>query len=330
MFYIKPDFYDSFKCIADKCTDSCCIGWEIDVDEIALRKYQNLQSPFGDEIRSEIIKSEDGNYCFRLSEKERCPFLNENNLCDIIIKCGESFLCDICREHPRFYEWFIGVTECGLGLCCEEVCRILLENEEPFSLVEESDGEEIVLKTKEEVAESDFYIFLSAFREKLFEILFNKDLSFEEKLVKILSKTEAFCGEKFKIRNYKNSLELYKKTEPIDEKWTLYINDLSDSLTDVLNVEKDFIENTKGDMLYSKILAYIIYRHFTKAVFDKSIKERICFAVESVRFILLCDMKTYFEKGELTLKDRIENLKNWSKQIEYSEENTDLLIYGEE
>ena len=32
---------------------------------------------------------------------------------------------------------------------------------------------------------------------------------------------------------------------------------------------------------------------------------------------------------ELTLKDRIENLKNWSKQIEYSDENTDFLIYSE-
>ena len=64
-------------------------------------------------------------------------------------------------------------------------------------------------------------------------------------------------------------------------------------------------------------------------IFDESVKERICFAVESVRFIYLCDMKTYSEKGELSLNDRIENLKNWSKQIEYSEENTNLLIYGE-
>ncbi len=329
MFYIKLDFYDEFKCIAGECTDSCCIGWEIDIDDTAFEKYNKINTSFGDKIRSQIIKSEDGSNCFKLSENERCPFLNKKNLCDIIISCGENYLCDICREHPRFYEWFIGVTECGLGLCCEEVCRILLENDKPFSLVEESDGEEIILETKEDVAESDFYIFLSAFRDKLFEILFNEDISFEEKLVKILSKTEAFCGEKIKIRNYKNSLELYKKTEPIDENWTLYINDLSDNLTDVLNVEKDFIENTKGDMLYSKILAYVLYRHFTKAVFDKSIKERICFAVESVRFIYLCDVKTYFEKGELTLKDRIENLKNWSKQIEYSEENTALLIYGE-
>lgn len=329
MFTIKPDFYDEFKCIADRCTDSCCIGWEIDVDEVALEKYQKLQSPLGDEIRSGIIKSEDGCYCFGLVEKERCPFLNKKNLCDIIINFGEDYLCDICREHPRFYEWFPGVTECGLGLCCEEVCRLLLESEEPFSLVTESDGEEIALETKVDVAESDFYIFLSAFRDKLFEVLFSKDMSFEEKLVKVLTKTESFCNEKIKIRNYKNSLELYKKTEPIDENWTDYIRKLSDNFQSILNVETEFKGKIKADMIYSKILAYVLYRHLIKAVFDRSIKERICFAVEGVRFIYLCDMKTYFEKGELTLKDRIENLKNWSKQVEYSEYNTDLLIYGE-
>lgn len=331
MFIIKPDFYDKFKCIADKCTDSCCIGWEIDVDETAFEKYQRMQSPLGEEIRSKIIKSEDGCYCYELEEKDRCPFLDGNNLCRLIIASGDcSLLCDICREHPRFYEWFVGVTECGLGLCCEEVCRVLLENEAPFSLVEESDGEEIILETKEDVAESDFYIFLSSFREKLFEILFSKDMSFEEKLVKVLSETEAFCGEEIKIRSYNNSLAIYKKTEPIDEKWTEYINMLSENYKKALKFEKEFQKKTKGDMLYSKILAYILYRHFSKAAFDKSIKERICFAVEGVRFIYLCDMKTYFEKGELTLKDRIDNLKNWSKQIEYSDENTELLIYGEE
>ena len=330
MFTVKPDFFDNFKCIADKCSDSCCIGWEIDVDDVALEKYNKINTDFGEEIRSQIIKSEDDCNCFRLCENERCPFLNEKNLCHIIINCGEEYLCDICREHPRFYEWFVGVTECGLGLSCEEVCRILLENEEPFSLVQESDGEEIVLEAKEDVAEADTYIFLSAFREKLFEILFNKEVNFEEKLVKVLSKTEDFCGKKIKIRNYKNSLELYKKTEPIDENWTEYINSLSENYKEVSGIEKEFREKANGDMLYSKILAYIIYRHFLKAVFDGSIKERICFSIESVRFIILSDMKTYFEKGELTIKDRIENLKNWSKQIEYSDENTELLIYGEE
>jgi hypothetical protein len=36
-------------------------------------------------------------------------------------------------------------------------------------------------------------------------------------------------------------------------------------------------------------------------------------------------MKTLYEKGEITLKDRIDNIKRWSSQIEYSEENMDLL-----
>lgn len=329
MIYIKPSFYDNFKCIASKCTDNCCIGWEIDIDEVSFDKYNKLQGALGDEIRSKITVSEDGSKCFELSENDRCPFLNDSNLCRIIINYGEDAICDICKNHPRFYEWFPGVTECGLGLSCEEVCRILLQDEKPFSLIEENDGEEIVLDSDDDVIESDTYIFLSAFRERLFDVLFSTETDFEEKLVKILSLTGNFCNEQIKIKNFNNLVEAYKETEPIDEQWTVFIDGLGDNLQDILKIEDDFKKSTNGDMLYSKILAYIIYRHFIKAVFDESVKERICFSVESVRFIYLCDMKTFFEKGELTLNDRIENLKNWSKQIEYSEENTDYLIYGD-
>ena len=329
MIYIKPSFYDDFKCIASKCTDNCCIGWEIDIDEVSFDKYNKLQGALGDEIRSKITVSEDGSRCFELSENDRCPFLNDSNLCRIIINCGEDAICDICKNHPRFYEWFPGVTECGLGLSCEEVCRILLQDEKSFSLIEENDGEEIVLDSDDDVIESDTYIFLSAFRERLFDVLFSTETDFEKKLVKILSLTGNFCNEQIKIRNFNNLVEAYKETEPIDEQWSVFIDGLGDNLQDILKIEDDFKKSTNGDMLYSKILAYIIYRHFIKAVFDESVKERVCFSVESVRFIYLCDMKTFFEKGDLTLTDRIENLKNWSKQIEYSEENTDYLIYGD-
>ncbi len=329
MIYIKPSFYDNFKCIASKCTDNCCIGWEIDIDEVSFDKYNKLQGALGDEIRSKITVSEDGSRCFELSENDRCPFLNDSNLCRIIINCGEDAICDICKNHPRFYEWFPGVTECGLGLSCEEVCRILLQDEKPFSLIEENDGEEIVLDSDDDVIESDTYIFLSAFRERLFDVLFSTETDFEEKLVKILSLTGNFCNEQIKIKNFNNLVEAYKETEPIDEQWSVFIDGLGDNLQDILKIEDNFKKSTNGDMLYSKILAYIIYRHFIKAVFDESVKERVCFSVESVRFIYLCDMKTFFEKGDLTLNDRIENLKNWSKQIEYSEENTDYLIYSD-
>lgn len=38
-----PDYYDEFQCIADKCSDNCCIGgWEIDIDEDTYERYQQI------------------------------------------------------------------------------------------------------------------------------------------------------------------------------------------------------------------------------------------------------------------------------------------------
>lgn len=327
MIYIKPCFFDDFKCKAEKCTDNCCIGWEIDIDDETLEKYNSVSGDFGEILRENIIKSPDGSNCFKLKEKERCAFLNENNLCDIIINCGEESLCDICREHPRFYEWFPGVTECGLGLSCEEVCRIILENDSPIEFSEYDDGEKIELSSKDDIAESDTYIFLSSLREVFFDILKNESLSFEEKLVKILEKTEQFTGEKCRLHNEQGLVDLYMETDPVDDEWTEYISDLANKLSQITELEESVQKEL--DQSYSKILTYILYRHFIKAVFDRSICERVCFSIDSLRFIMLCDKKTVFEKGELTIADRINNLKRWSKQIEYSEENTDYLIFGE-
>ena len=39
-----PDYYSEFSCIADKCSDNCCIGWEIDIDENSLES-SILESP---------------------------------------------------------------------------------------------------------------------------------------------------------------------------------------------------------------------------------------------------------------------------------------------
>ncbi len=330
MIYIKPSFYNKFKCIAANCTDNCCIGWEIDVDESTLYSYEQITGDFGERLRENLVKSADGSACFRLCKNERCTFLNENNLCDIIINCGEESLCEICKEHPRFYEWFPGVTECGLGLCCEEVCRLLLENDRMFTLEESNDGEKIEFNSKEDVYESDFYIFIVGLRDDFFKILSNKALSFEEKLVKILEKTERFTGESCRLKNDKALVELYLQTEPVDSVWTEYINDLNEKLDDVLEIEKAFYSSACNNFLYAKVLAYMLYRHLIKGVFDKCIAERVCFCIESLRFVMLSDMKTFYETNKLDIADRVNNLKRWSKQIEYSEENTDLLIYGSE
>ncbi len=37
MKLFAPRYYKKFKCSADKCDHSCCVGREIDVDETALK-----------------------------------------------------------------------------------------------------------------------------------------------------------------------------------------------------------------------------------------------------------------------------------------------------
>ncbi len=61
--------------------------------------------------------SKEGGPCFILAEDERCPFLLDNGLCKMIIELGEDSFCDICREHPRFYNCYEDREERGVGLC---------------------------------------------------------------------------------------------------------------------------------------------------------------------------------------------------------------------
>ena len=54
MTEIFPNYYKKFKCIADKCRHSCCVGWEIDIDKDTMRKYSELSHPYGKKIRESI------------------------------------------------------------------------------------------------------------------------------------------------------------------------------------------------------------------------------------------------------------------------------------
>lgn len=326
MLINKPSFYNDFKCIADNCKDSCCIGWEIDVDEAALEKYKTGSGEIYRRIRDNLTQSADGSICFKLLKGGRCPFLNENGLCDIISSEGEDAICEICREHPRFYEWFPNATECGLGLCCEEVCRLLLKDEKPFSIISENDSSISCIHNADDMKVSADYVSLWGFRNFLFDYIFSEEYNYNQKVQLVLGQTESYTNSTIHIKDDKGIVKGYELTEPINEQWKTLVKELSCNLSKYKSLEKEFDGVIGGDMLYSKILAYIIYRHLIKAVYDGGTENRIVFSVEAVRFIKLTDIMTYSKKGELTLEDRVENLKMWSKQIEYSEENTDFLI----
>ena len=116
---IFPTFFPDFRCKAGACRHTCCQTWEIDIDEDTKDYYQTLKSPLCQELRQWMGTSEDGSTCFRLNEKGYCHFLNKAGLCRLVLELGEDALCDICREHPRFYKYPCGAELSGTGLCCE-------------------------------------------------------------------------------------------------------------------------------------------------------------------------------------------------------------------
>ena len=135
MKILAPDFYNNFKCIAGDCIHSCCEGWEIDIDEVSLEKYRNFPEVFKHVSLEEVPH-------FELNGI-RCPFLRDDNLCQLYIDHGEDFLCQICTDHPRFRNFWTGRIEVGLGLACEEAAKLVLGSDHPLKLeVIEDDGED--------------------------------------------------------------------------------------------------------------------------------------------------------------------------------------------
>lgn len=140
---VVPDYYGDFRCSMGACRHTCCAEWEIDIDDVSLRRFE--KEPF---IRERI--SLEGTPHMELREGAVCPFLNADGLCEMYIRYGEDMLCDICRDHPRFRSFWSDRTEIGLGLACEECAKLILGAEKPMKLVTVADDGENEPLTEDE------------------------------------------------------------------------------------------------------------------------------------------------------------------------------------
>ena len=136
MKQVWPDYFERFACIKGDCRHSCCAGWEIDIDEESLARFRNVQGEIGNRLKSAIQTGEDGPY-FAMTADGRCPFLNGEGLCDLILELGKDCLCQICADHPRFRNVFSDREEIGLGLCCEAAGQLILSNPDRVRLLGE-------------------------------------------------------------------------------------------------------------------------------------------------------------------------------------------------
>ena len=127
MKLVKPAYFDSFRCIAAACSDSCCKEWDVDVDADATALYTSLPTPLGDRLRQVLLYNGDGTSCMEIIDG-RCPMWQPDGLCRIQAELGHEALCKTCREFPRLTHDYGDFVEMGLELSCPEAARITLSS----------------------------------------------------------------------------------------------------------------------------------------------------------------------------------------------------------
>jgi len=299
---VYPDYYKDFECIKGDCRHNCCIGWEIDIDGDTAQKYKNVSGELGARLKNHIDWNES---CFILGENERCPFLNGDNLCDIIIRLGENNLCGICADHPRFKNQLPDRTEIGLGLTCEAAADLILRQKHKVKLIYEGDDTPC----------DDSIINL---RDAIIDTLQDREFSIFERLENMLW----LCGgDNFKIDTIDWANRLYS-LERLDEDWSKRLNSLKSAID--FEGYTDYIKDYECE--YEQLAVYFIYRHFANAPDDVSCLKRAKFAALTVNIIYALGAAEFTEKGELTFDRRVDIARAFSSEIEYSDENLYSII----
>ncbi len=328
-----PSYYKKFTCIADKCPDTCCAGWEIVVDPESLEHYSNLSGSYADKIRSLIAVDSDGDSIFSPHEN-RCPFLLENGLCEMYINLGHNALCRTCRQFPRHITYFGARVETGISLSCPEAARLITESPEPITF----ETEEIHGSILPTAIDPEMYFTLLNARKTAINILQNRKFSIENRICAFLlfvqkisplvrkkgfNDIQKICEENFltfqkpvfsAVKAKKASekyFEDFKNLEMLDPRWT-------DSLTAAKNARIPEISTFEWE--YEHLMIYFVFRYFMTAVFDGDLLTKAKFA--AVSFIIIRRLQT----GCIEEKSaRIKAMQKYSKEVEHSAQNMEFL-----
>lgn len=360
MEYIYPDYYKQFHCIAGKCPDTCCAGWQICIDDRTLKKYLRLKGPFGNRLKNSIDLEEKSFYRF----EGKCPFLNEEKLCDICLEIGEENLCDTCARYPRHIEEFENVREVSLSVSCPEAARMILTKKEPVTFIcEEKES------SREAYETFDFFLYtkLLQIREFLIETAQNRELSLADRMAFIAAaghdlqrrilaeklyetdelleryRSADFCKKAArKFENYANAqeyryelmqeavmtlheLEVLRadfRGELWNAEWLLYGTMTRESY---IQKRKLFLEEWKQWEIWGEhLLVYFIFTYFCGAVYDRAAYAKLKAGLVHILILEELLFADWLEKGEdFCEQDGIRRIYGYAREVEHSDWNLD-------
>lgn len=325
MLITIPDYYKEFTCIADRCEDTCCAGWQIVIDQKSLKEYKAVTGSY----KKTLLKKVNWlSRTFRQNKEKRCAFLREDNLCEMYRELGEESLCRTCRLYPRHIEEFEGAREISLSVSCPEVARILMNRKTPvtFKTVETEKAENY------EDFDDFFYSMLLDVRDAMLKILQNRQLPLDirEGLIygigrdiqrkvnhqelfncySVLEKYKKKSAEDF-VRNkvkhnrchvagqymfYRSMFKRIQSLELLKEDWFVLCREVEHTLYesgdafayDDISVEfQEWVKAHYPDWEIQKeqLLVYFIFTYLCGSVYDGEILKKVQMALISVDMI---------------------------------------------
>ena len=180
---LKLTALKNFKCIAEKCPDTCCKNWNIEVDQETYKLWKTISD---DKDREKILSSisieqRNGSEVKRLKKKadNYCVHLNNLGLCSLQLKYGAKYIPNACQTYPRLHLEGNQKKISSAVLSCPEIARLVLFQNGEQPLFELKDINQIGNNEKENLIHKQISDFLINIIYKIFN---HKDFSLNIKL----------------------------------------------------------------------------------------------------------------------------------------------------
>jgi hypothetical protein len=119
-----------FVCLGERCEDTCCKGWGMQVDAATVAKYA-AEAP---ELLDAVASEDNSTIMRRDAQTDYCVKFDDG-LCGIHKARGAAFLGDACYFYPRVTRALGAATMMTAAPSCPEIARLaLLGADDPFAL----------------------------------------------------------------------------------------------------------------------------------------------------------------------------------------------------
>ena len=308
---IVPDYYGRFRCIGGECRHNCCRGgWDVEVDDEALARFDAIPGEFGSRVRAAI---NDENVF--IHKDGHCPLLSDDGWCEMVRH--DIPLCIICDEYPRFTEFWDDYAERGISLSCEAAADIILNNTDKAALTGETG-----------TCDEPIFTFIYNVRNEIFDLLQDRDTDImtrlrlaldyaykaqeriNENIYETLIYTPADGGAE--RRSAAAYIDLLRRLEILDSDW-------GELLDRTYERERKGEAHGYDGIKTEQLAVYFVYRYFLKGAFDCDVLSKLKLAALSV--LAICAVAD-------TGIGLAEAARRYSVEVEHDEDNIDM-IYDE-